>query len=314
MDILNSSAATTAIISVTIALFSAGAALTSAWFARMQFRGRLVIFWRPREAGFTTIDVMVRNVGGGSLRNVGITSNGTDFRAMEFEELPSGIEYCIDTLSGKSDGQEYYTTYGWKRRLRWPTRRWRIDPAKYAGVQTRGVTPLRKIADTLESVEKKVRDSPVLRDAGNTVAISRPNEDPWILPSGVLAILLPDESETRRSHIQDETALESSWQQNRPSGSAIGTHVPKDVMRVVIDPDALSDEEERILVSYLEHGEVILHYDPKRKHWPTARYRITMVFDRPQVAHVYKRNALYVQESKESDSGDADIGTTPQVT
>ena len=125
MDILNSSEATTAVIGVTVALFSAGAALTSAWFARMQFRGRLVIFWRPREAGFVTIDVIVRNVGGGSVRNVGITSSESNFRAMEFEELPSGIEYCIDTLSGRSDAQEYYTTYGWKRRLRWPTKRWR---------------------------------------------------------------------------------------------------------------------------------------------------------------------------------------------
>ena len=211
MDILNSSEATTAVIGVTVALFSAGAALTSAWFARMQFRGRLVIFWRPREAGFVTIDVIVRNVGGGSVRNVGITSNESNFRAMEFEELPSGIEYCIDTLSGRSDAQEYYTTYGWKRRLRWPTKRWRIDPGKYAGVQIRGVTALRKIAETLESVEKEVRDSPVLRSTGNRVAISRPNEDPWVLPSGVLAVLLPDESETRRTHA-------GGWRRSRRRG------------------------------------------------------------------------------------------------
>ena len=46
----------TAVISVAIALASAVAAVMSAWFAGMQFRGRLVIVWRPREAGFTMLE------------------------------------------------------------------------------------------------------------------------------------------------------------------------------------------------------------------------------------------------------------------
>ena len=293
VEFLSDNPTATAVISVAIALSSAVAALMSAWFAGMQFRGRLVVFWRPREAGFTTLDVMVRNVGGGSVRNVEITSDEPDFRPIEFEELPSAIEYCIDTLSGESTVQEYYTRYGWKHRLRWPRRTWRIDPKKYAGVQTRGVTALRKIAETLENVERVVRDSPVLQNVGNMLGISRPGEDPWPLPSGVLAVLLPNKSETRRTHIQDETTLGSNWRQNRPSGSSAGTHVPKEVMRVVVDPEKLSRNDERKLLSYLDHGEIVLHYN--RHQSPIARYWILATLDPPQGARVFKRYVAYEQ-------------------
>ena len=284
---------------VAIALLGVGAAAASAWFARMQFRGSLVIFWRPREAGFTTVDVVVSNVGGGSVRSVEITSDQPDFQRIEFPELPAAIEYCIDTLSGKSGPQEYYTRHGWGLRLR----RWRIDPARFAGVQTRGVTPLRRIADTLENVERRVGDSPVLKNLGHTIGISRPNEEIWVLPSGVIAVLLPDGSETRRTHIQDETTLGSGRRQNRPSGSSVGTHVPKDVMRVVVDPELLSPEEEKKLESYLDHGEITLHYD--RTHWPTARYRILTVLEPPRKARIVERHVVYEQDpvGAGSDSG-----------
>ncbi len=279
-----------ALSSIVVALLAVGAAAASAWFARMQFRGSLVVFWRPREAGFTTIDVVARNVGGGSVRSVEVTSDQPDFQRLEFAELPVATEYCIDTMSGKSSPQEYYTRHGWGRRLRWRPRRWRIDPAKFAGVQTRGVTALRKISDTLESVERKVRDSPVLRNAGNTIGISRSNEETWVLPSGVIAVLLPDDSETLRTHIQDETVLESGWRQNRHSGTSIGTHAPKDVMRVVVDPERLSPEEEKKLASYLDYGEITLHYSRQQ-----ARYRILTVINPQRGARIIERHVVYEQ-------------------
>ena len=293
LDFLNSRPTIVALSGIGIALLGVGAAAASAWFARMQFRGSLVVFWRPREAGFTTIDIVVRNVGGGSVRSVEVTSDQPDFQSLEFAELPAVTEYCIDTMSGKSSPQEYYTRHGWARRLRWRPRRWQIDPAKFSGVQTRGVTALRKISDTLESVERIVRDSPVLRNAGNTIGISRSNEETWVLPSGVIAVLLPDDSETLRTHIQDETVLESGSRQNRPSGTSVGTHAPRDVMRVVVDPERLSPEEEKKLASYLDHGEITLHYS--RQHWPTARYRILTVIDPPRGARIIERHVVYEQ-------------------
>ena len=279
---------------VVIALLGVGAAMASAWFARMQFRGRLVILWRPREAGFTTIDVVARNIGGGSVRSVTITSNQPDFQRIEITELPAATEYCIDTMSGKSEPQEYYTRHGWGQRLRWWRRTWRIDPAKFAGIQTRGVTALRKIANTLESVERQVRDSPVLRNVDHTIEISRPNEETWVLPPGVIAVLLPHGSETLRTHIEDETMLESNFRQYRSSGSSVGTHDPRDVMRVVVDPELLSPEEEKKLASYLDHGEITLHYS--RRHWPTARYRILTVISPPRSARIFERHVVYEQD------------------
>ena len=285
--------------SAVIALLGVGAAVASAWFARMQFRGRLVVFWRPREAGFTTVDVVVRNVGGGSVHDVEIMGGHPDFQTIDIAELPAATEYCIDTLSGRSQPQEYYTKHGWRRRLRLWRRTWRIDPARFAGVQTRGVTPLRRIADTLASVERTVRDAPVLRNAGYTIGISRPNEEIWILPSGVLAVLLPAGSETRRTHIQDETMLGSNWRQNRPSGSSAGTHEPRDVMRVVVDPELLSPEDEKKLALFLDHGEITLHY--RRRHWPKARYRILTVLDPPRSVRVMERHVVYEQDPPDSE-------------
>ena len=294
LEFLDARPTIVALCGVVIALVGVGAAAASAWFARMQFRGSLVVFWRSREAGFTTVDIVVRNVGGGSVRSVEITSDQPDFQRIEIVELPAATEYCVDTLSGKSGPQEYYTRHGWRLRLRWWRRSWRIDPARFAGVQTRGVTPLRKIANTLENVERRVGDSPVLRNLGHTIGISRPNEETWVLPSGVIAVLLPDGSETRRTHIQDETTFGSGRRQNRPSGSSVGTHVPKDVMRVVVDPELLSPEEEKKLESYLDHGEITLHYS--RKHWPTARYRILTVLEPPRSARIVERHVVYEQD------------------
>jgi len=286
-----------------IALLGVGAAAASAWFARMQFRGSPVVFWRPREAGFTTIDVIVRNVGGGSVHGVEIMSDHPDFQTIDIAELPAAAEYCIDTLDGRSRPQEYYTRHGWRRRLRLWRRTWRIDPARFAGVQTRGVTALRKIANTLESVERTVRDAPVLRNAGHTTGISRPNEEIWILPSGVMAVLLPDGSETWRTHIQDETMLGSNWRQNRPSGSSVGTHEPRDVMRVVVDPELLSPEDDKKLASYLDHGEITLHY--RRQHRPNRRYRILTVVNPPRSVRVIERHVVYEQDppGKGDDDG-----------
>ena len=292
-----------ALCGLVIGLLAVGAAAASAWFARMQFRGGLVVFWRLREAGFTTVDVIVRNVGGGSVHGVEIISGHPDFQTIDIAELPAATEYCIDTLDGKSRPQEYYTRHGWRRRLRLWRRTWRIDPARFAGVQTRGVTALRKIADTLGSVERTVRDAPVLRNAGHTIGISRPNEETWILPSGVMAVLLPDRSETRRTHIQDETMVGSNWRQNRPSGSSAGTHEPKDVMRVVVDPELLSEEDEKKLASYLDRGEITWHYG--RHHWPKARYRILTVVGAPRSVRVMEFHAVYEQDSpgREDDDG-----------
>ena len=293
-EFLDARPAIVALSGVVIALLGVGAAAASAWFARMQFRGSLVIFWSPREAGFTTVDVVVRNVGGGSVRKVEITSDQPDFQRIELAELPAATEYCIDTLSGQSEPQEYYTRHGWWLHLRSWRRRWRIDPARFAGVQTRGVTPLRKIADTLENVERRVGDSPVIRNLGHTIGISRPNEETWVLPSGVVAVLLPDSPETLRTHIQDETTLGSGWRQKRPSGSSVGTHVPKDVMRVVVDPALLSPEDEKKLESYLDHGEIVLHYD--RTDWVTSRYRILTVLGAPRNARIVERHVIYEQD------------------
>lgn len=261
-----------------------------------------MIFWRPREAGFTTVDVVVRNVGGGSVHGVEITGDQPDFQTIDIAELPASTEYCIDTLSGKSPPQEYYTRHGWRWHRRLWRRTWRIDPARFAGVQTRGVTALRKIADTLESVERTVRDGPVLRNAGHTMGISRQNEEPWILPSGVLAVLLPDRSETWRTHIQDETTLGSNWRQNRPSGSSAGTHRPRDVMRIVVDPELLSPEDDEKLASYLDHGEITLHY--RRQHVPKGRFRILTVIDPPRSVRVMERHVVYEQDPP-SDKDDA---------
>ena len=280
---------------VLIALLGVGAAGASAWFARMQFRGRLVVFWRPRESGFTTLDVMLRNVGGGSVRNVEVTCDEPDFKRVMIAELPAATEYCIDTMSGKSSPNEYYTRHGWRQCLGWCKRRWRIDPAEFGGIQTRGVTALRKIADTLEGVETRVRDSPVLQNLGNTIGISRSNEDPWMLPSGVIAVLLPGNSETLQTHIQDETMLESRARRRGHSGSSAGTHVPRDVMRVVVDPELLSREEEKTLNSYLDHGEITLHY--ARRDWPTARCRILKVVEPPREARMIVRHVEYEQDA-----------------
>ena len=289
--------------SAVIALLGVGAAAASAWFARMQFRGSLVVFWRPREAGFTTVDVVVRNIGGGSVHDVEIMGGQPGFRPIDIAELPAATEYCIDTLSGRSRPQEYYTRHGWRRRLRFWRRTWRIDPARFAGVQTRGLTALRRIANTLESVERTVRDAPVLRNAGHTIGISRPNEETWILPSGVLAVLLPDGSEAWRTHLQDETTLGSNSRQNRHSGSSAGTHEPTDVMRVVVDPELLSPEDDRKLAMYLDHGEITLHYRRQRR--PQARYRIQTVVDPPRSVRVMERHVVYEQDppGKEDDGG-----------
>ena len=292
-----------ALCGAAIALLGVGAAAASAWFARMQFRGSLVVFWRLREAGFTTVEVIVRNVGGGSVHGVEIIGGHPGFQTIDIAELPAATEYCIDTLDGKSRPQEYYTRHGWRRRLRLWRRTWRIDPARFAGVQTGGVTALRKIADTLGSVERTVRDGPVLQNVGHTRGISRPNEDTWILPSGVMAVLLPDGSATRRRHVQDETMLGSDWRQKRPSGSSAGTHEPKEVMRVVVDPELLSQEDEKKLASYLSPGEIRLHY--RRQSWPKDRYRILTVVGAPRNVQVMEFHVVYEQESpgKEDDDG-----------
>ena len=131
----------------------------TAWLLNFfQSSGQLIISWRPREDGFTTIDVIARNAGRRRLKSIQITGGGEDFSPIEFDELPAGTEYRIDTLSGKSQKQKYYTRHGWRRRLRWRTTKWQVDPAKFSGVQTGGKTAVREIANILQSVEKQVRD------------------------------------------------------------------------------------------------------------------------------------------------------------
>ena len=66
-------------------------------------------------------------------------------------------------------------------------------------------------------------------------------------------------------------------------------------MRVVVDPERLSPEEEKKLVSYLDYGEMItLHYS--RQHSPTARYRILTVINHPpRDARIIERHVVYEQ-------------------
>ena len=292
-----------ALCGLVIGLLAVGAAAASAWFARMQFRGGLVVFWRLREAGFTTVDVIVRNVGGGSVHGVEIISGHPDFQTIDIAELPAATEYCIDTLDGKSRPQEYYTRHGWRRRLRLWRRTWRIDPARFAGVQTRGVTALRKIADTLGSVERTVRDALCSAECGahdrDLTSERRDLDSPVWCDGCTSSGSLRDTADTypRRDHVG------SNWRQNRPSGSSAGTHEPKDVMRVVVDPELLSEEDEKKLASYLDRGEITWHYG--RHHWPKARYRILTVVGAPRSVRVMEFHAVYEQDSpgREDDDG-----------
>ena len=77
-------------------------------------------------------------------------------------------------------------------------------------------------------------------------------------------------------------------------------------MRVIVDPELLSPEEERKLSSYLEHGEIILHYN--RQHWPTARYRILTIIGTPRDARIFERHVMYEQHpaSERDNSGSAE--------
>ena len=281
------------VVAAVSAVAAVASGVTSAYFARLQYRGCLVIHWRLREQGFTTIDVIVRNIGGGSIRNVEITSDRGGFRPLRFQELPAGAEYCVDTLSGRSTAHRYHATHGSPPLRRRRRQTWLIAPRDFPGVQTRDKTALRQIADTLGSVETMVRDSPVLRDAGNALAISRTGEPEWTLPSGVLAVILPAASETRRNHLQDETALADSSRQRRPSGSSVGSHVPEEIMRVIVDPEVLSPEDERKLDRYLHSGDLNLHWD--RQHRPLTQYVITGVIGGYREARVLERRVLYKQ-------------------
>ena len=271
----------------------------TAWLLNFfQSSGQLIVTWRPREDGFTTIDVIARNAGTRRLKSIEITSDGEDFKPIEFDELPAGTEHRIDTLSGKSQKQQYYTRYGWRRRLRWRATQWQVDPAKFAGVKIGHKTAVREIADILENVEKHIRDSPVVRNMGNTVSISRPGKEHWMLPAGVLAVLVPDGSETLRKRIQDETAVGSSWRQNRSAGSSVGTHTPKEILRVVFDPEVLSSEDEKQLEEYFDHGHITIHWNRNRKHWPTAEYMILGTVASPKEARVIERHVAYQQPQR----------------
>ena len=280
------------------ALISAGAALASAWFARAQFRGKLVVFPRPREDGHTTIDVIVKNVGGGSLRMVEVDGFAESFEPLYFEEIPAQAEYCIDTLNGRSERHVYYSRRG-RLRARW--KKWNVDPSHFSGVQTRSLTAVREIANTLKSVERDIRDSPVVQKMGSVFAMSRTGEDdPWPLPPGVLAVLVPLHAQTYRASIQDETELGDSWRQRRPTGSSAGTHSPVDTVRVVVDPERLTPEDGRQLETYLNAGMVTLHYRDFLDR-PIAQFRIRTVSYQTHEARVYTREVEYIQPPREPE-------------
>ena len=281
------------ISTLTAALTAIGGGIAgafTAWFLNyLQSSGHLTVTWRPREDGYPTIDVIARNAGRRSLKNVKVTSDDGEFKAIEFNELPAGAEYRIDTLAGRSDGHEYYTRHRWK----WRRTKWRIDPPRFGGVKIGRKTATRAIADILENVEKRIADSPVVRTVGNVVSMSTPNKENWTLPSGVLAVLLPDSSETRRTHIQDTTGMGSAWRQMRPTGSSAGTHTPREAMRVVIDPDEISDGDKKRLREYLDDTEITLHLD--RKRWPTAKYTIRTRGGWYKEAAILERDVEYMQ-------------------
>ena len=142
----------------------------------------------------------------------------------------------------------------------------------------------------------------MVRNMGNAVSISRPGKDNWVLPAGVLAVLVPDSSETWRTQIQDETEMGSSWRRNRPAGSSAGTHAPKDVLRVVFDPEVLSFEEEKKLEEYFEHGDITIHWNRYRKRWPTAEYLILTEVAPHKEARVIERHVEYKQPARREGS------------
>ena len=272
----------------------------AAWLLNyLQSSGNLTITWRPREDGFPTIDVIVRNAGQRRLKNIEITAHDKEFTPIEFNELPAGAEHRIHTLAGRSQKHEYCTRHGWRRRLPWSKTKWYIDPPKFAGVKIGTKTAAREIADTLESIEKQIRDSPVIRNIGNTASISTPNRENWILPAGVLAVLVPDTSETKRTHIQETTEMGSAWRQRRATGSSAGTHAPREIMRIVIDQEEISDDDANRLREYLDDDELTLYWN--REHWPIAKYRIRTMGGRYRAAQIIERDVEYMQVPGEED-------------
>lgn len=220
------------------------------------------------------------------------------FEPLYFEEIPAQAEYCIDTLSGRSERHVYYSRRG-RFSARWT--KWMVDPLHFSGVQTRSLTAVREISNTLKSVERDIRDSPVVQNMGSVFAVSRTGEDdPWPLPPGVLAVLLPPHAETRRTSIQDETELGDSWRQRRPTGSSVGTHSPVDTLRVVVDPERLTPEDGRQLETYLDAGTVALHYRNYLDR-PIAQLRIRTVSLGTREARVHTREVEYIQPTRESD-------------
>ena len=293
---------TAALIAVSAAMLGAFTAWTLNY---IQKAGRLSITWRLREPGTTTIEVIAKNTGQRQLRNVHITSSREGFRPVRLEEMGPGQEYCIESLCGKKESREYYTNTTWKHDMGCPGQRWRINPVDFSEIQTGELPPERVIANVLLEVEKYIKDSPVVRSAGATKSITGPNLGEWVLPPGIIAVLLPDTTEARRQYIRKSTTLGSNRVQRRANRSSVGTHAPRERLQIVIDPDVLSEDDMLKTQQYLSEPTLTVNHNFRHPELnQKSEYLLHQSTWPPRSALIAEGEAEYLQPPRDDSKKD----------
>ncbi len=291
-------------VSAISALVSAVSALLSllvAFFVyRRSSRGHAVVTWRLREPGLSVVDVLVKNIGTAPLRKLKVYVPRLE-KPIILPVLSPQDETIVDTLTKHDDEQTYRVTRdSWRLEAEAEVEETSvvIDPQLLTGMKLGSRLPLTRIATILEQLQKKIEDSPVIRDMVDRIGISRVGEEEWLLPRGVRGVLLP--SPTWRRGIHEDTEFGDSYVRSKPNDEVV--HQPRQTLRIVMDGTVPATEQARIR-EYLEPGNtVVLHWHYHRGEVERFSYFVQSEPVLPERGVILERGVRFVQQGSEPDS------------
>ena len=285
------------------ALVSALTALLSLFVAffvyRRSSRGQAVVTWRLREPGLSVVDVLVKNIGTAPLHKLKVYVPRLE-KPIILPVLSPQDETIVDTLMTHDSEQTYRVTRdAWRLDAEAEVEEASvaIDPRLLAGVKLGSRLPLTRIATIFEQLQKKVEDSPVLRDMIDRVGISRIGEEEWLLPPGVRGVLLP--SPTWRRGIHEDTEFGDSYVRRKPNDEVV--HQPRQTLRIVLD-GTVSEAEQARIREYLEPGSTVtLHWHYHRGHIDRFSYFVQSAAMVPKHGIILERGVRFMQNGFETD-------------